>query len=315
MTFEDFKQQWGDKSDFIIAHTSGSTGTPKAIQLLKSDMIASAKVTNNFFNIGRNSYLICPLSLDYIAGKMMAVRAIIAGCEVEFQTPSRHIEVKGCDLMTIVPAQCENFIERYTPDVKAVIIGGAHLSPLISSLLVERGVNAYESYGMTETCSHVALKRVGDRYFEAMPGVTFAADSRGRLIVNIPYMSVGCVITNDIVELLSSTRFVWLGRADFVINSGAIKVHPEQVETQIRAILDRDIPFYVTGRDDVRWGQRPIVVTDDLDAVESLTQAIDAIGDQVKRPDGVVTVKALMYGNNGKIKRVPFNKLDIIQTC
>lgn len=314
MTFEEFRQQWEDSRDFIIAHTSGSTGVPKEIRLLKGDMVTSAKATNRFFGIGHNSSLLCPLSLDYIAGKMMAVRAIIAGCEVKFQPPSRQIEVRRCDLLAIVPVQCESFLQQYTPDVKAVIIGGARLSPTVSTRLIEMGVNAYESYGMTETCSHVALKKVGTQYFEAMPGVTFTTDLRGCLVVNVPGMSIRHVVTNDVVDLVSSTKFDWIGRADFVINSGAVKVHPEQVEAQMRATLDRDVPFYVTAREDFRWGQRPVVVTDDRDAVESLTRAICAIDDKVKRPDGVVTVKALMYGDNSKIKRMPLSELEVIQT-
>ena len=100
----DFIREWESDCDYIVAHTSGSTGTPKEIRLPKSDMRVSAKATNSRFGITRRSVIAAPLSVDYIAGKMMCVRAIEAGCELlEMPVSNKVIIDRRIDLLAIVP--------------------------------------------------------------------------------------------------------------------------------------------------------------------------------------------------------------------
>ncbi len=260
---EKFLDEWHNQKDYIIAHTSGSTGKPKEIRLLKSDMILSAQATCRFFDITPESVLLLPLSTDYIAGKMMIVRAMVSGATLHITKPSRAISLDGyghIDLLPIVPAQIEHILSADNRStVRNLLVGGGALSPSQEALIAQSGVNAWLSYGMTETCSHVAIRKVstGITEFEAIHGITFDTDNRGCLVINAPGFSFGRLVTNDIVDLKSPVSFRWLGRFDNVINSGGIKIHPEEVERKLSAFIRQ--PFYVIGRQSPEWGQEAVL--------------------------------------------------------
>lgn len=174
----DFISAWRDSSPVIEARTSGSTGVPKAILLRKADMEASAKATNAFFNIGSASILALPLSCDYIAGKMMIVRAMVAGCKLWIEPPSLtpFIYAPEFSLGAIVPAQLDSMLQDLSLIRKAdaLLIGGAPLSCTLEKQLANLHCRAFVTYGMTETCSHVAIRRCGDENgYSALPGITF----------------------------------------------------------------------------------------------------------------------------------------------
>ena len=217
MTVDDFLAEWHNADDFITAHTSGSTGTPKVIHLLKSDMLASARATNARFGIGARSRGLLCLSPDYIAGKMMIVRALDA------DHPDRLARLA------------------------TIIGGGGPVSPELENKLADLNANAYSTYGMTETCSHIAVRRIGiDRHYTTLAPTTVSADSRGCLVARMPHLSVGEVTTNDIVDILSATEFRWRGRIDNAINSGGVKIIPEELEREIADLLD--VRYYINHR-------------------------------------------------------------------
>lgn len=310
MTYEEFETEWGNDSAFIHAHTSGSTGDPKPITLLQDDMLASARATNAFFGIGCESVLAIPLSCDYIAGKMMAVRAFAANCRLRVITPKNEFDIGDgrIDLISVVPSQVDCLIAHpdWASRIRAVIVGGAALSQARQRALAQAGYNAYMSYGMTETCSHVALAAVGESAYTAMPGIEFEVDDRGCLVINAPMMSVGRVVTNDVVTLIDGHRFLWEGRYDNVINSGGIKIFPEKLEAEISKIIDLD--FYIVGIPDEKWGQAvQMVVAGD----ESLGPKLEiALKEHLKRefvPKNIRFVRMLPRANNGKLKRMPYN--------
>lgn len=308
MTFDDFKAEWTKESRHIVAHTSGSTGSPKQILLDKSDMLVSAKATNEFFGISFNSVLAIPLSCDYIAGKMMAVRAYVAGCYLKEIVPGNDFDIgEGkIDLISVVPSQVDCLLEHseWASRIGAVIVGGAQLSEAKGVELVGRGYNAYASYGMTETCSHVALAKIGEP-FRAMPSVWFATDPRGCLVVNVPRMSIGRVVTNDVVELISGQEFVWKGRYDNVINSGGIKIFPEILEKEISRIFDGN--FYIVGIPDEKWGQAvQMVVEGDEMMREKLESVLKTNLNHKFLPKSIRFVRILNRTSNGKLKRVPY---------
>ncbi len=260
---EKFLDEWHNEKDYVIAHTSGSTGKPKEIRLLKSDMLLSARATCRFFGINPKSVLLLPLSTDYIAGKMMIVRAIESGATLYIEKPARAISLDRCgsiDLLPIVPAQLEHILSADKRSiVRNLLIGGGALSPEQETAIAKSGINAWLSYGMTETCSHVAIRKISSEAtsFEALPGITFDTDKRGCLVINAPGFSFGRLVTNDIVETESPLRFRWLGRYDNVINSGGIKIHPEEVERKLSSLIKR--PFYVIGRQSREWGQEAVM--------------------------------------------------------
>ena len=236
MTYSEFMRLWLDDNDTVLCHTSGSTGTPKPIALSKNDMRASARVTNTFFGITADSTVSVPLPFDYIAARMMAVRAHEAGCRIVTPTPSNTPDFFGeaghIDLLAIVPSQVEALVA--TPHigqrVRCVIVGGAPLSDTRKHALVRAGIHGYITYGMTETCSHIALADIADDsgIFRAIAKDTcFSTDACGCLTADIPHLSIRRVVTNDIVSILSPTEFRWLGRADNIINSAGLKYAPK----------------------------------------------------------------------------------------
>lgn len=309
MTPEEFEQQWFDGRDYIVAQTSGSTGQPKPIHLLKADMIASAQATNRFFGIGKDDFLICPLSADYIAGKMMMVRGFVSRARVLMLPPSNQPSWQGHSrLIAVVPSQVQAVLDSGC-SFDNLLIGGAQLTDDIKAKILQSGKTAYESYGMTETCSHVALRRVGESYFQAMPGVKFGVDGRGCLNVSLENFSLKSIQTNDLIELADEHRFRWLGRYDNVINTGGIKVFPEALEAQISSKLPGMPPFYITSCADAKWGNAIIMVVERGDVGDKFTmetlRAMLHTTDIDRRtwPKRIVEVERLPRTSNGKIKR------------
>lgn len=309
MTPEEFEQQWFDENNYIIAQTSGSTGQPKPIRLLKADMIASAQATNRFFGIGKDDMLVCPLSVDYIAGKMMMVRGFVSGARICMLPPSNQPLWQGHSrLVAVVPSQVQAVLDSGC-SFDNLLIGGAQLPDDMKAKILQSGKTAYESYGMTETCSHVALRRVGEEYFQAMPGVKFGVDGRECLNVSLDNFSFSNLQTNDLVELADGYRFRWLGRYDNVINTGGIKVFPEVLEAQISAKVPDMPPFYITSCADAKWGNAIIMVVErgnggdelTMDSLRALLHTTDI--DRCIWPKRIIEVDRLPRTSNGKIKR------------
>lgn len=310
MTHSEFLANWNDERPYVEAHTSGSTGKPKDIRLLKTDMLVSARATNAFFGINSSSFLFCPLSLDYIAGKMMAVRAYAAKCEVVFAPPSNKIVLpdRPIDLLPVVPSQLKALIADRSAlkQVKNLLIGGAAPAAEDCQALASMGVRAWIGYGMTETCSHVALASAADaeRIYHAMPGISFTKTGDKRLIVNAPLFSFRTVATNDVVELLDDSSFRWRGRADNVINSGGIKLFAEELEKLYAPALGA-LPYYVTSAPDPKWGAAVVLVVESTpDTLPHIRQAIENIvADHRRRPKHYRAVAVLPRTPNGKLRR------------
>lgn len=303
----DFMDCWRSDTSYIEAHTSGSTGLPKRIKLLKADMRVSAEATNDFFGITRDSVLAIPLSADYIAGKMMAVRAEIAGCRLMELPVSNIVRIDSqVDLIAIVPSQVAGLLadKDISSKVKNILVGGGPLSVAQYEALYESGIPSYLGYGMTETCSHVALRRIGyDRYYNAMSGVEFDIDSRGCLIIDSDKYSWKRMVTNDVAEVLSSTSFEWLGRYDNVVISGGLKLHPEMIESEIKRVIPDIHDFYIVGEPDEKWGSRLVMIVEN--PADSLARDLDNSGiDRRKLPKRIIGVKELPKGANGKLRRI-----------
>lgn len=305
-TVADFIRDWREASDYIVAHTSGSTGQPKEIRLLKSDMAASAKATNAFFGIDSRSVIGLPLSVDYIAGKMAVVRSLLAGCRLLEMPVSNELHIDSrVDLLSVVPSQVDSLLSVPADKVGAVIVGGAALSPSRRAALAATGIRAFASYGMTETCSHVALCDISDSsdVYRAMPGISFSVDDRDCLVIEAPAFSFSRLVTNDIVELVDASSFRWRGRYDNVINSGGIKYAAEELERLYSAFIER--PFYVTAISDDKWGEViAIVVEGDASAAGSMLTTLRHNVDHRRCPKKIIAVDSLTKTSNGKIKRI-----------
>lgn len=303
----DFINQWNNSKPYIIAHTSGSTGIPKEIQLKKNDMIKSAKATCTFFNITKKSKMMLPLSPNYIAGKMMIVRAIVSGAELWIEEPSNRplkYNYGKLDLLPVVPTQIDWIVSlNNSTKITNLIVGGGELSVARTQQLLKSGINTYSTFGMTETCSHIALRHISSDYYKTLPGITISQDVRGCLIITAPEFSFHQITTNDIVDVIDSNHFIWKGRIDNVINSGGIKIHPEQIEKKISSIITS--PFYIVGEDDEKWGERiTLYIESSYIDKTSIVAKLKTILDKHSIPQKIECVKQFYRTNNGKIKRI-----------
>lgn len=266
----DFLDEWYNDLEYVNGKTSGSTGPPKTIRLLKSDMLASASLTNRFFQIDQSSRLLLCLSPTYIAGKMMIVRAIAAGAELYTVQPSANplLHINGhFDLAAMVPMQVDTILSHPVSfsrfkAIRQVLVGGAPVSPSLEERLQQIESVCFATYGMTETVSHVALRALNgpqhaDTYF-ALGQIHFSRDERECLVIHTPHLHEKHFITNDIVSVKDATHFQWHGRIDHVINSGGVKLFPEWIESQLSTLLSQR--FFITSQPDERLGQKAILV-------------------------------------------------------
>lgn len=262
-----FIEEYFNELPYVIAYTSGSTGVPKEIHLFKDDLKASAQLTNDYFGLNEDSTFYLNLSPKYIAGKMMLVRAIIANANIIIeessnQPLSKYSGEKRISLGAFVPSQIKYLINNPEKLVlfDKIIIGGGKIPNKIERWLAEQGIRAFSTYGMTETCSHIALAPVSTttQPYTALGNITFSIDNRNCLIIHAPHFHIKEIVTNDIVELISPTQFVWCGRFDNVINTGGIKVFPEFIEPIIGEFIT-NVRFFITSQPSEKWGEELIL--------------------------------------------------------
>ena len=261
-----FLIDWVNDDAFVYVKTSGSTGSPKQIKLEKQHMVNSAMATGSFFNLkSGDSALLC-LPTEFIAGKMMLVRAMVLGLKLDYVAPnSKPLEnnSKVYDFSAMIPLQLENSI-THIESIKKLIVGGAKMSSDLIGKVQDKSTAVFETYGMTETITHIAVKeihnaqQIASETFKALPDVTFKTDQRNCLVIHAPSIATEKVVTNDLVNLISATEFEWLGRFDSIINSGGIKLIPEKIEAKLAAIIKER--FFVAGIPDEKLGEKLVLV-------------------------------------------------------
>ena len=316
-TVKSFLDDWFSDSTVMVAHTSGSTGTPKEIILTKENMRKSANMTGKYLNLKKGDSALLVMPVTYIAGKLMLVRAVEIGLKLICMQPTSNIlmediskgiqkELGSIDFVALTPMQVENSLS-FVSKCKKLIIGGAALSEKVKLDLAAFDNEVYETYAMTETITHIAFKQVQNKkyqtvsnLFEAFDEVNISQDERGCLVIDTPYDGLQ-VVTNDIVEILDERNFNWIGRADNVINSGGIKLFPEQIEEIIKPIISS--AFYVTSKQDPLLGQKLILV------VEGDKQEIDLSKVALTKyqiPKEIIFLETFPRTESGKIKRQKF---------
>lgn len=259
-----FLRSWYNENDHVLVRTSGSTGKPKEIHLSKEMMRVSARNTAAYFELPKGTRAINCLPARYVAGMMMFVRAEVNTWNLRCLEPSSDPFTEAmysADFTAVIPMQIQKAFSRSNMLIPKIIVGGAPVSPILEDLIAGYDGKVYLTYGMTETATHVAVRPLDGNNppFEAMNGVTFSVDERGCLIIDAQYMA-SQITTNDMVELVDSTHFRWMGRADHVINSGGMKIHPEQLEARIGRIIDRE--FYLKSAADDVLGERLEIVVE-----------------------------------------------------
>ncbi|WP_240938600.1 AMP-binding protein [Arenibacter sp. 6A1] len=307
-----FLLDWCDGSPMISVHTSGSTGTPKKVFLEKIKMCNSAKATGGFFNLGPGTKALHCMPSSFIAGKMMLVRAMVLGWEITCVLPSSKPSIpKGVyyDFSAMIPLQLENSLDKIS-QIGVLIIGGAPMSIELKNSVQHLQTHIYETYGMTETITHIAAKRINDTAregrgnFIALPQVSLATDNRNCLVIDAPQISNEKVMTNDVVNLVSDTEFQWLGRFDNIINSGGIKLVPEQIEAKLSELISER--FFVAGIPDKTLGQKLVLVIEGNRGVETLWQGIKSLHtlSKFEIPKEIFSVNEFVETKNGKVQRI-----------
>ena len=284
MTLEDFLSEWNNDSDRVLVHTSGSTGKPKPMMVEKKRMLNSARITCDFLGLKPGDSALLCMSLDYIAGKMVVVRSIERHLHLISVSPSGH-PLKDINeeitFAAMVPMQVYNTLQvpeerERLSHIRHLIIGGGAIDASLEQELksLPGNIAIWSTYGMTETLSHVALRRInGDEaseWYQPFDSVRISQTEEGCLVIDAPQVCAETLVTNDIVEIepyiynkVEKLRFRIKGRKDNVICSGGIKIQIEEVETLLKPHLEK--PFMLAKKKDGKFGEIAVLLTEDED--------------------------------------------------
>ena len=282
MSLEEFLEEWNNPSPYVHVQTSGSTGAPKPMLVEKQRMLNSARITCDFLGLREGDTALLCMSLDYIAGKMMVVRSIERGLKLTTVAPSGHPLSNNYQLSIVnyqlsfaamVPMQVYNSLQvpeekERLMQIRHLIIGGGAIDDALASALKTFPNHVWSTYGMTETLSHIALRRLNgpdaSEWYTPFPSVKVSLNEDRCLVIDAPLVCPSRLVTNDIAELSSGTdpevKFRILGRKDNVICSGGIKIQIETVERQLRPHLQA--PFLITKRPDAKFGEAVVLLTE-----------------------------------------------------
>lgn len=316
-----FCWQWVQGQERFPVPTSGSTGPPKIIEVTRLQMLASIRHTQQAlaFTSGHTA-LLC-IDAAYIGGMMALARALEIGMDVVGVAPSayplRNLPQQA-DVLALVPLQLQTLIDDDLASLNrahVTLVGGAPVSPTLEETICARVSSpVYSTYGMTETASHVALRRLNgpeaSDQFQVLGDTTIGTDERGCLTLQGAVTGQQLIVTNDLVALADERRFRWLGRHDWVINSGGVKVLPELVEQAVATqwTLAAPLPrFLVVGVPDAHLGQRVVLVVEGPIVPDteqrSLLQAVSAVVPRYHAPREISFVDAIPQTATGKADR------------
>ena len=275
----------------------------------KRRMEASARMTCDFLGLKEGDTALLCMSLDYIAGKMMVVRSLVRGLRLITVEPNGHPSWESdVAFAAMVPMQVFNLLQ--TPDgcqrlkqIQHLLIGGGAIDETMARVLADFPNQVWSTYGMTETLSHIALRRLNGpdatEWYTPLPGISLSLSNEGCLRIDAPALHEGVLVTNDIVELAPDGRFRVLGRKDNVVCSGGIKIQMEEVERLLRSHLRE--PYLITKRRDEKFGEAVVLLT------EGDTMKAEAVCRQVLpkywQPRDYVSVAHIPMTETGKPAR------------
>ena len=317
MVLEEFIKEWNDDGGTVRVRTSGSTGKPKEMLVEKERMVASARITCSFLGLKRGDTALLCMPLDYIAGKMMVVRSLVCGLRLIAVEPSGHplarLQANGntpISFAAMVPMQVYNSMQvdeerEMLRGIKHLIIGGGAIDSELSAALKDFPNAVWSTYGMTETLSHIALRRLnGDGasdWYTPFDGVGVKVDCQSRIVIDAPHVCNEVLITNDIGEMApDGRRFRVLGRMDNTICSGGIKIRIEEVEEAIRPFAD--FKFLITKKKDGRLGEAVVMLVEG-DRVSDAREICRNVLPKYRQPRIYIKVERLPMTETGKPAR------------
>jgi O-succinylbenzoic acid--CoA ligase len=310
-----FLKDWFSRSPLIRVQTSGSTGASKEMMVEKERMMRSAELTCSYLVLKEGNKALLCMSLDYIAGKMMVVRALIAGLDLYPVTPSGN-PLKDTkvtfDFAAMIPMQVYNSLQsdkerKKLEKIKNLIIGGGAIDSRLEEKLKTYPNKIYSTYGMTETLSHIALRKLnGENSSESyipFPSVALSLSDDNTLIIDAPLVTSEKLYTNDIAEINKDGSFRITGRKDNIMNSGGIKVQIEEVEKILKPFIDS--PFAITSLPDPKFGEVIVlVVVEDIDV-----GVLKNIQPAYYIPKKIIKVDNIPLTGTGKVSRAELKTL------
>ncbi len=302
-----FIKKWQNNENSYDFHTSGSTGTPKPVRLSRSKLVYSAEQTLSFLGLRKiegKSLLIIPP--EKIGGAMVIVRSLISNLNPEVMEPGRDFSEinEEYELVSLVPFQVEKLIHEYPDKIskfRNILIGGGPLNKSTEEKLLKYtdSTNIYHTYGMTETASHVALRKIGFGNYRPIGDTLFKTNDQNELMIKGILTDRTWLETHDIVEI-ENEGFKWLGRSDFIINSGGIKINPEMVEEQIHQMIPSE-KFIVSSIPDDELGEKLILIVEGEPKKIELDP--EKLSSKYFKPGKIIFIDEIVKTNGGKIDR------------
>ena len=324
-SLDDFLSEWQNDSPYVHVQTSGSTGAPKPMLVEKRRMLASARITCDFLHLQPGDTALLCMSLDYIAGKMMVIRSLERGLKLIEVEPSGHplstirsalplgsAKNYKLDFAAMVPLQVYNSLQvpeerERLMQIRHLIIGGGAIDDEMAAQLKSFPHAVWSTYGMTETLSHIALRRLSgpeaSEWYTPFPSVKVSLSDEGCLVIDAPAVCSERLITNDIADLSlgpgPSDRFRILGRKDNVICSGGIKIQAEELERQLRPHLR--VPYLISKRPDAKFGEVVVLLTEG--SVDEARQVCERVLPKFHQPRDYMHVDQIPLTATGKPQR------------
>lgn len=314
-----FLNEWFNDSPVITVHTSGSTGIPKELMVRKDQMMQSARLTCEFLNLKKGESALLCMNLRYIGAMMVVVRSLVAGLNLIVRPASGHplADIKEpLRFVAMVPLQVYNTLQ--VPEEKErlkqtdiLIIGGGAVDEALETEINHLPTAVYSTYGMTETLSHIALRRLNgvsaSEHYYPFPSVKLSLSAENTLIIDAPLVCDEILQTNDIACIYPDGSFMILGRKDNVINSGGIKIQAEEMEKLLRPFIP--VSFVITSVPDQRLGQAVTLLLAGQPDIEEIGNKLQEILEPYYRPKHILTTESIPQTENGKIDRVECRNL------
>ena len=318
----DFCRQWKLGKNEFLFHTSGSTGKPKPIYLSRLSMIESANMTMDWLHLQEGDNVLLCLPIEYIAGAMMLVRALVLKLNIVLVEPSQNpleeiTKPINIHLASFVTTQWSTILQSnpnlftFFSEVKGILIGGSELTSSVELLTKEIQLPIFQTYGMTETSSHIAFRQISseDAIYQCLNDVQIKLNDQGCLCIHSPSTLNQWIETNDVAELIHVNQFSILGRNDFAINSGGRKIHPEIIEKCCHSFFAQHsitCKTFAYGLDDDFYGQKLVLFIETIDELNIQIQLIDYLKLNLESwevPKQFIVLPEFLYTKTGKIDR------------
>lgn len=316
---ESFLQEWHNDEPMVWVHTSGSTGTPKPLQVEKERMRASARLTCSFLGLKEGDTALLCMPLQYIAGKMVVVRSLVAELELIPVAPCGHPlkDLKEAPTFAaMIPMQVYNSLQvpeekHILKNIKHLIIGGGAIDSSLAKDLKDFPNQVWSTYGMTETLSHIALRRLNGKeasgWYTPFDSVHIRLSEEGTLIIHAPNVCHEELITNDIAEINEEGKFRILGRKDNIINSGGVKIQIEQVEALLKEHLS--IPIQISAAPDAKFGEIVVLLYNKVEDEQKIKTICEDKLPTYWQPKRYIPVEALPLTGTGKPDRASARRI------